>query len=110
MPNVILDATRTPIGSFGGSLKDIPAPELGALCIRTLTNVRHRAHGRNGIMAWSAPPDGPYPERRSDQGRMPGQSPARRSKVLRQRAARPSLAEAQILPARHMMGRGGWRT
>jgi acetyl-CoA C-acetyltransferase len=42
MPNVILDATRTPIGSFGGSLKDIAAPELGALCIRTLTE-------RNGV-------------------------------------------------------------
>jgi acetyl-CoA C-acetyltransferase len=42
MPNVILDATRTPIGSFGGALKDIPAPELGALCIRTLVD-------RNGI-------------------------------------------------------------
>jgi acetyl-CoA C-acetyltransferase len=42
MPNVILDATRTPIGSFGGALKDIPAPELGAHVIRTLVE-------RNGI-------------------------------------------------------------
>jgi acetyl-CoA C-acetyltransferase len=42
MPNVILDATRTAIGSFGGALKDIPAPELGAHVIRTLIE-------RNGV-------------------------------------------------------------
>jgi len=33
---VILDATRTPIGKYGGTLKDIPAVDLGAHCIRTL--------------------------------------------------------------------------
>lgn len=30
----ILSAIRTPIGSFGGSLKDIPAPKLGATAIK----------------------------------------------------------------------------
>lgn len=31
---VIAAAARTPIGSFGGSLKDVPARQLGAVCIR----------------------------------------------------------------------------
>ena len=31
---VILAACRTPIGSFGGTLKDLTAPELGAIVIR----------------------------------------------------------------------------
>jgi acetyl-CoA C-acetyltransferase len=31
---VILSAARTAIGKFGGSLKDVPAPELGALVVR----------------------------------------------------------------------------
>lgn len=31
---VIVSAVRTAIGSFGGSLKDIPAPELGAIVIK----------------------------------------------------------------------------
>lgn len=30
----IISAVRTPIGSFGGSLKDIPAPKLGATAIK----------------------------------------------------------------------------
>jgi acetyl-CoA C-acetyltransferase len=30
----IVSAVRTPIGSFGGSLKDIPAPQLGATAIK----------------------------------------------------------------------------
>lgn len=30
----IISAVRTPIGSFGGSLKEIPAPKLGAVAIR----------------------------------------------------------------------------
>ena len=30
----ILSACRTGVGSFGGSLKNIPAPELGAICIK----------------------------------------------------------------------------
>ena len=35
MRSVILASpTRTPIGTFGGSLKDVPAPELGACAIR----------------------------------------------------------------------------
>ena len=31
---VIVSATRTAVGKFGGSLKDIPAYDLGALVIR----------------------------------------------------------------------------
>ena len=31
---VIVSACRTPIGSFGGTLKDITARQLGAVCIR----------------------------------------------------------------------------
>ena len=31
---VILSACRTPIGSFGGALKDLSAPDLGAVVIR----------------------------------------------------------------------------
>ena len=42
MPTLILDGTRTPIGSFGGALKDVPAPALGAQCIKKLVE-------RNGI-------------------------------------------------------------
>lgn len=33
---VLLDATRTAIGKYGGTLKDIPAVDLGAHCIKTL--------------------------------------------------------------------------
>jgi acetyl-CoA C-acetyltransferase len=33
MPTVILSAARTPIGSFGGALSTVPAPELGATAI-----------------------------------------------------------------------------
>jgi acetyl-CoA C-acetyltransferase len=31
---VIVSACRTPMGSFGGTLKDLPAPELGAVVVR----------------------------------------------------------------------------
>src|SRR3954469_22373392 len=31
---VILSACRTPVGAFGGGLKDLSAPELGAIVIR----------------------------------------------------------------------------
>jgi acetyl-CoA C-acetyltransferase len=31
---VLLSACRTPIGSFGGALKDLPAPDLGAIVVR----------------------------------------------------------------------------
>lgn len=34
MPTVILSAARTPVGSFGGSLSTVPAPQLGATAIR----------------------------------------------------------------------------
>ena len=33
-PTVILSACRTAIGSFGGALKNVPAPDLGAVVIR----------------------------------------------------------------------------
>lgn len=42
MTSVILDATRTAIGSFGGALKEVPAPDLAALCIKTVVE-------RNGV-------------------------------------------------------------
>ena len=31
---VIVSAVRTPIGSFGGALKDIPARTLGAIAVK----------------------------------------------------------------------------
>ena len=31
---VILSGVRTGIGGFGGSLKDMPPSDLGALCVR----------------------------------------------------------------------------
>src|ERR1700751_2847551 len=31
----IVSAVRTPIGSFGGALKDVPATKLGAIAIRS---------------------------------------------------------------------------
>ena len=54
---VIVAATRTAIGSFQGSLAEIPAPELGAIVIRRLLeqtggeqfgfqHVKHRPAGR----------------------------------------------------------------
>ena len=33
---VIVDGVRTAVGGFGGSLKDVPAKELGALVIREI--------------------------------------------------------------------------
>ncbi|MEW6139545.1 MAG: acetyl-CoA C-acetyltransferase [Thermodesulfobacteriota bacterium] len=33
---VIVDAVRTPVGSFGGSLKDVPAVELGTIAVKEL--------------------------------------------------------------------------
>ncbi len=33
-PAVIISACRTPIGSFGGALKDVTAPDLGAVVVR----------------------------------------------------------------------------
>lgn len=42
MGTVILDATRTAIGGYGGSLKEIHAPDLAAHCIKTVVQ-------RNGI-------------------------------------------------------------
>jgi len=34
MPSVLLSAARTPVGSFGGALATVPAPQLGATAIR----------------------------------------------------------------------------
>lgn len=44
MATVIIDATRTPIGSFGGTLKGIPAPDLGARCIKTVVERNSLPH------------------------------------------------------------------
>ena len=35
---VIVSAARTPIGSFQGALKDVPAPQLGATALKVLLN------------------------------------------------------------------------
>jgi acetyl-CoA C-acetyltransferase len=35
---VIASAVRTPVGKFGGTLKDIPAPDLGALVLKEAVN------------------------------------------------------------------------
>ena len=32
--DVVLDGARTPVGGFRGSLKDVPAHELGAAAVR----------------------------------------------------------------------------
>ncbi len=41
MPAVILSACRTPIGAFGGALKDLSAPQLGAIVIRDALGRAH---------------------------------------------------------------------
>src|SRR5881275_2190895 len=33
-PVYIVSAVRTPMGTFGGALKDVPAPRLGAIAIK----------------------------------------------------------------------------
>jgi acetyl-CoA C-acetyltransferase len=43
---VIVDAVRTPIGSFGGSLKDVPAAELGAAVVKRLLDSNGIAGGQ----------------------------------------------------------------
>ncbi len=35
---VILNCVRTPIGAYGGSLKDIPVYKLGAIVLQELLN------------------------------------------------------------------------
>jgi len=42
---VIVSAVRTPVGSFGGQFKDVPATELGACAVRA---VLERAEVRAG--------------------------------------------------------------
>ncbi|RZL84205.1 MAG: acetyl-CoA C-acyltransferase, partial [Rhodococcus sp. (in: high G+C Gram-positive bacteria)] len=41
-PIVVVDGARTPIGSFGGAFKDVPAHELGATAVKA-------ALGRAGV-------------------------------------------------------------
>ena len=42
---VILSACRTPIGAFGGALKDLSAVDLGAIVVR-------EALSRAGVQSW----------------------------------------------------------
>ena len=37
---VILSGCRTPIGTFGGAFKDVPAVELGAVAVREALRAR----------------------------------------------------------------------
>ena len=41
-PIIVVDGARTPVGSFGGAFKDVPAHELGATAARA-------ALGRAGV-------------------------------------------------------------
>ena len=36
---VVVSGCRTPVGSFGGSLKNVPAVELGAIVLRETLSV-----------------------------------------------------------------------
>ena len=47
---IFASPTRTPIGTFGGSLKDVPAPELGALAIRASLERAGLAHDEIGTV------------------------------------------------------------
>ncbi|MBI3994774.1 MAG: acetyl-CoA C-acyltransferase, partial [Nitrospirae bacterium] len=38
---VIVDGLRTPIGNFGGAMKDVPDPELGRQVVRGLLERSH---------------------------------------------------------------------
>ena len=46
---VIIDGARTPVGSFGGTLKDVPAHELGATAARAA--IRRAGVGAEDIEA-----------------------------------------------------------
>ena len=55
---VILSAARTPVGKFGGSLKDVKATELGGIVKRRLKEqmfllVMLRSYIRNGYSRWA---------------------------------------------------------
>lgn len=47
-PIVVIDGARTPIGSFGGALKDVPAHELGAIAARAALSRSGVAHDEIG--------------------------------------------------------------
>ncbi len=47
---VVVSGVRTPIGNFGGSLKDIPPSELAAQCVREA--VRRTASILNSLAMW----------------------------------------------------------
>jgi acetyl-CoA C-acetyltransferase len=50
----IVSAVRTPIGSFGGSLKDIPATQLGAIAIReALSRIKMNHNEVNDVLMGS---------------------------------------------------------
>ena len=41
---VIVSGVRTAVGTFGGSLKDMPPTELGARCVREARPGHHDGH------------------------------------------------------------------
>ena len=48
----LVNCCRTAVGSFGGSLKDVPAPELGAIVVKEVLNragVKPRDFVHNGV-------------------------------------------------------------
>lgn len=62
---VIVSGSRTPVGAFGGSLKDIPAVELGAKVLRTTLNKAGLRSARPGDF------DAVVPGKLADQGPLP---------------------------------------
>jgi acetyl-CoA C-acetyltransferase len=42
---VFAEPVRIPIGTLGGTLKDVPAPDLGAVAIRAAVTRAHLARG-----------------------------------------------------------------
>jgi acetyl-CoA C-acetyltransferase len=52
---VFAGPVRTAIGTFGGSLKDVPAPNLGAVAISAaVVRAKHRASDGRGASSGSA--------------------------------------------------------
>jgi acetyl-CoA C-acetyltransferase len=49
---LIAEPVRTAIGTFGGTLKDIPAVELGATAIRAALQ---RSGLRSALLSWETP-------------------------------------------------------
>ena len=48
---VLLDGARTPVGSFGGAFKNVPAHELGAAAAKAAPGPRRRG-GRATSTRW----------------------------------------------------------